>query len=300
VKDLICLDFETYYANDYSLKLKKYNTSGYIRDEQFLIHGCSFQPVGFKPYWIAGHDEALYEAQKLDLHDRPVVAHNMAFDGFILNEHADIHCGTYRDTLSMARAVVGTHTRLRLDDLAILFKIGSKTAGLEDTKGKRTLTAEESANLGRYCDNDVALCLQIYKILLPYMPDAEMKLIDLTLRMFCTPKFEVDVDKVWKEYENEKQDKVAAVKKASTEKEILSSNPKFAALITSFGVEPPTKISPTTGKTTFAFAKTDPGFKALLTHKDDAVRFAANARVKVKSTIGETRAFAYVDCRCNW
>ena len=295
MKDLVCLDFETYYAKDYSLRLKKYNTSGYIRDEQFLIHGCSFQHMGHRPYWVRGHDEALKEAHRLELTKRPVVAHNMAFDGFILHEHAGIHLGTYVDTLSMARAVVGVHTKLGLNDLAMLFGIGGKTAGLEDTKGKRILTDVEAKRLGEYCDNDVDLCMQIYSILLPYMPDEEMRLVDLTLRMFCTPQLQIDCPMVFKEYEQEKIRKAAAVEKAETTKETLGSNPQFAELLRSLGVEPPIKISPTTGKEAFAFAKTDPGFKALLTHNDEAVQFAAEARMKVKSTINETRSLRMYD-----
>ena len=37
------------------------------------------------------------------------------------------------------------------------------------------------------------------------------------------------------------------------------SNPKFAELLEGLGVKPPMKISPTTGKETFAFAKSDDG-----------------------------------------
>jgi hypothetical protein len=40
-------------------------------------------------------------------------------------------------------------------------------------------------------------------------------------------------------------------------KEDLMSNDRLAGVLTHMGVEPPTKISPTTGKQTYAFAKTD-------------------------------------------
>ena len=289
-KDLVCLDFETYYSKDYSLRLAKYNTSEYIRDEQFLIHGVGIQSYGRKPYWVSGHDEALKECTALDLHDRSVVAHNMAFDGFILHEHAGIHCGTYLDTLSMSRAAIGHHTKHNLDTVAQLLGIGSKTSGLEDTKGKRILTKAESKRLGTYCMNDVYLCMEIFKRLQQYIPKGEMELIDITLRMFCDPHFLVDTELAKSEYELEQANKRAAIFQADTEKEILMSNPKFADLLRSLGVEPPTKVSLRTGKEAYAFAKTDQGFKALLVHEDEAVRFAVEARQKVKSTINETRA----------
>jgi len=40
----------------------------------------------------------------------------------------------------------------------------------------------------------------------------------------------------------------------------------------------------------WAFAKNDPEFKALLEHPDDFVRLAVEARISVKSTLGETRS----------
>ena len=298
-EDLVSIDFETYYASDYSLSLRKYNTSEYVRDEQFLIHGVGIQCAGYDPYWVVGHDEALKELQILDLQERPVVAHNMAFDGFVLHEHADIHCGFYCDTLSMARATVGHHTRHNLNTIAALLGIGAKTAGLEDTKGKRILTAEEARRLGEYCKNDTWLCMEIFNKLLPYMPEEEMKLVDLTLRMFCTPKLLVDTELAHSEYEVEKAGKRAATFQANTETEVLMSNNMFADLLRSLGVDPPLKISPRTGKEAFAFAKTDPGFKELLTHDDEAVRLAASARQKVKTTINETRALRLINAGAN-
>ncbi len=290
MKDLVAIDFETYYSKDYSLSLAKYNTSEYIRDEQFLIHGVGIQCYGFEPYYVAGHDESLREVQKLDLHERPVVAHNTAFDGFILHEHADIHCGFYCDTLSMARAAIGHHSKHNLDVIAQLLGIGGKLEGLEDTKGKRILSKAESAHLGVYCMNDVYLCMEIFKRLRQYIPDPEMRLIDITLRMFCDPRLMVDLELVQSEYELEQANKRAAVFQADTETEQLMSNDKFANLLRELGVEPPRKISLRTGKEAYAFAKTDPGFKELLVHENEAVRFVTEARVLVKSTINETRA----------
>ena len=71
-------------------------------------------------------------------------------------------------------------------------------------------------------------------------------------------------------------------------KEIMS-NPKFAELLKSHGVIPPTKISLTTGKETLAFAKSDEEFKKLLEHENETVQALVSARLGVKSTIEETR-----------
>lgn len=77
-------------------------------------------------------------------------------------------------------------------------------------------------------------------------------------------------------------------------RELVGSNEKLAALLRALGVEPPTKVSPTTGKTVFAFAKTDEGFNELLDHTDGRVRTVAQCRLRVKSTLEETRTERFI------
>jgi len=73
------------------------------------------------------------------------------------------------------------------------------------------------------------------------------------------------------------------------------SNPKFAELLRSLGVEPPMKKSATTGKDTYAFAKTDEGFKELLEHENPLIQVLAAARLGNKSTIEETRTEQFIN-----
>jgi len=80
----------------------------------------------------------------------------------------------------------------------------------------------------------------------------------------------------------------------SFDKDTLMSNPQFADLLTSLGVEPPMKKSPATGKQTYAFSKTDEGFKALLEHEDTRVQAVVAARLGTKSTIEETRTERFI------
>ena len=67
------------------------------------------------------------------------------------------------------------------------------------------------------------------------------------------------------------------------------SNEKFAGYLLDCGVTPPQKQSPSTGKLTYAFSKTDRGFTDLLEHPDERIQTAAAARLGVKSTLEETR-----------
>jgi hypothetical protein len=80
-----------------------------------------------------------------------------------------------------------------------------------------------------------------------------------------------------------------------TDKKELMSNQKFAELLRGFDVVPPTKISATTGKETYAFAKSDEGFKALAEDEDVRVQLLVAARLGTKSTLEETRTQRFID-----
>ena len=59
-------------------------------------------------------------------------------------------------------------------------------------------------------------------------------------------------------------------------------------------VEPPMKISPATGKETYALAKNDDEFKALAEHPDVRVQSLVAARLGAKSTLEETRTERFI------
>jgi DNA polymerase len=73
------------------------------------------------------------------------------------------------------------------------------------------------------------------------------------------------------------------------------SNQKLASTLKLFGIKPPMKISPTTGKETYAFSKSDEEFKALLEHEDVRIQALVAARLGVKSTIEETRTERFIN-----
>ena len=83
-------------------------------------------------------------------------------------------------------------------------------------------------------------------------------------------------------------------KEANITKEVLNSSLKFAELLKSYGVHPPMKISPTTGKETYAFAKNDENFVALAHHSDERVQALVSARLGAKSTLEETRTERFI------
>jgi DNA polymerase len=188
-----------------------------------------------------------------------------------------------------------------LAKLAEYYGLGKKGTEVVAAMGKRRadFTEEELARYGQYCINDVELTKKLFDKLKVGFPITELLVIDQTIRMYTEPTIELDVPLL-----EEHLEKVRAHKRELTAElaqsmggeeaaqDVLMSNEKFASYLKSLGVEPPTKISPRTGKTTWAFSKTDKGMTDLLEHPDERVQAAVAARLGVKSTLEETRTEA--------
>lgn len=296
LRDIVGIDFETFYSVEYSLKRREYNTSKYVWDPQFKVQCVAIHDGLKEAVWYTGKDiEKKFKEYRVA--ERPVVAHNTGFDGFILSQHYGIVPPYYIDTLSMARALHGTLTRNDLDTVARLYGMGNKKPNvLRRTKGVRELPPELMEILGEYCAIDADLCWNIMKIQLKAMPQAELDLIDWTIRIFCDPILRVDQTLVRQEYDDEIARKTAKQVVAGVSPEVLQSAELFAEALRACGVEPPTKISPTTGEVTYAFAKTDYRFTDLLNYEDHPmVSKLVEARLATKSTIGETRAKRFME-----
>jgi DNA polymerase len=285
------LDFETFYSKDYTLS-GRMNTSEYVRDPRFKAHCLGIIPPGAKRPEIWTGDDIARNLKKIDWSTCAVIAHNTAFDGFVLHERYGIHPGLYCDTLSMSRLILGLSHRNDLDTISKMMGSKGKVRhqALFDTKGLETLTPAQLKKLGAYCKDDVWECWQLFKAFYKLTPQSELRLIDITLRMFCDPKCMLDEPLAQSVYDDEVKGKADAQRSAKAKADDLMSNNKFAELLRAAGVEPPTKISERTGKTAYAFSKSDDGFKELLHSPNVKVRRLAEARLKTKSTIGETRA----------
>lgn len=282
---IVCLDFETFYAPKYSLTST--SMSDYVYDRRFKIHGASIDCV-----WHT--DMAVLKT--IDWKHTALLCHNALFDGFILHEKFGIHPAFYLDTLPMARAALGHHLRLGLDVLSKLLGGKGKLEGeLVKTKGITQLDPDQLAALGVYANNDVGETLFVFEKLYPFLPDDELKLIDMTLRMFCDPVLRVNRARAKRELDRQVVSKAWKVAQTSVTPKELRSRPVFRKLLESLGAPVPYKMSKTTGLLTLAFANTDEGFKQLLRHPDAAVRELCEARQAVASSIGETRAKRFLD-----
>ena len=294
--DFVTLDFETYYDKDYSLR--KLTTEEYIRDRRFEVIGVAVKVNNRETEWISGtYKHIKAQLQAFSLGKAMVLAHNTMFDGAILSWRYGIRPRAYADTLCMSRAVHGVEDSASLKALAGRYDIGTKGTEVAAAIGKyRTdFTSSELARYGAYCINDVDLAYELFKRMSAGFPRKELKLIDLTLRMYIEPTLDLDMGLLEGHLAYTKNVKDNLLRDANIERADLMSNPKFAGILRAFDVEPPMKVSPTTGKETFAFAKSDEAFKALAEHSDVRVQAAVTARLGVKSTLEETRTQRFID-----
>jgi hypothetical protein len=292
---LVSIDFETYYSTDYGLR--KLTTEAYVRDPRFEVIGVGVKVNDGPTVWLEERDFRAWAA-RVDWSRTAVLAHHAHFDGLILSHHYGIRPAVWLDTLSMARALHGTEVGGSLEKLMLHYRVGVKGKEVLNAKGKRRadFTPAEYEAYGQYCCNDVDGCVDIFAAMVAEgFPEVELWNIDTTVRMFTEPTFVLDEPLLQRFLVDERRRKADLLERVAKDKSILLSNDKFAALLVSLGVEPPMKISPQKSKTaghpveTFAFAKTDPGMQALLEHDEDEIRWLAEARIGVKSTINETR-----------
>lgn len=281
---LITLDFETYFADDYSLS--KMTTEEYVRGARFKVH-----MTGLKGQ--TGLAEVIKEptgVYKAALCESAIVCHHAHFDGLILNHHYNIKPAFWFDTLSMARLVFPHAKSHSLSSLAKMLNLEEKTVPYESFKNIKDLSPDLYSRVAAGCARDVDLTHAVFQELLPLVPKSEFRLIDLTIRMFTEPALRLNRE-ILEDYLNKTtQEKEDVLHTLGVTKEELGSAARFAGLLKNLGVEPPKKISKTTGKETYAFAKTDSELKELLDHDDLRVSSLVAARLGVKSNMVETRA----------
>ena len=294
---LLALDFETYYDKEYSLS--RMTTEEYIRDPRFETIGVSVKVDDSEPEWASGTHEQIKDwLQQFPWADSIALAHNAMFDGAILNWHFALRPKFWVDTLCMGRPIHGVEAGGSLAKLAERYKIGEKGSEVLNALGKHRVdfSAEDLSRYGDYCVNDTELTYKLFdKMLNGGFPRPELKLIDLTTKMFTEPVLELDLPLLEQHLGEVKDRKETLLKACGLEdRDVLMSNPKLAELLQSLGVSPPRKISLTTGKETWAFAKSDEEFKALLEYPDEQVQAIVAARLGAKSTLEESRTERFI------
>lgn len=319
----LTLDFETYY--DKEINLKKMTTQAYVMHPQMEVLMVSAK-FNEDPVQIIDGEQIPTFFATVDWSNTAVIAHNAVFDGSILYWRYGVRPAMLIDTMSMAQAL-GVPTIAGSASLATCIRllqeagyaVPPKGTEVLDALGKRRadFTPQQWAAYREYCKNDTAITWFLFKVLRQYLTDEEMRFQDIILRCYTEPRLTVDLPTV--EYElnrcrTYKAEQLAEVcKMFGTTQENLSallrSNDKFAEVLRSIGGVTeeeaeqgksgtfiiPTKVSEKTGKTTWAFGKTDVAFKELCEHDDPKIQAVCQARLAAKSSIDETRCLKFLE-----
>jgi DNA polymerase len=292
---IVTIDFETRWdSKDYTLS--KMTTEEYIRDKRFISFGACVHEFGSTDdiRWVRGTDLPEYFSG-VDWGRTAVLAHNAQFDVSIIEWVYAVKPAFIFDTLSMARALRGVEVGNSLAKLAADFGLPAKGTAVYSTNGVHELEPHLERELAEYCKHDVFLCEEIFKRLAVSYPSKELRLIDMTLKMYTRPRLELDSKMLIKALTEEGELREGLLQRLGIQEAELASNPKFADVLQSLGVVAPTKVSKTTGKEAFAFAKNDAMFQALLNSEREDVALLCEARLKVKSTTERTRAQRFLD-----
>jgi DNA polymerase len=307
--DLVALDYESYYslaADGYTLS--RMTTEAYVRDPRFEALMVGIKIGDGKSYTVTGQDIGPH-LHSLNLEQHAVLCHHAHFDCLILNHHYGIRPKVIFDTLAMARAEIGSVAAKGLSLGSISEHLGLGAKGhevvLAQGKHRKDFTEQEWREYRMYCCNDVELTHRIYQKLMPKFCTSELRLIDLTTRLFTEPVLELDVPLLEEYKDAVLREKEFLMLRAGVDRAELTSNPKFAEILRRMGVEPGMKDSPTaknedgTPKQTYAFAKTDQFMMDLQESEDETITFLAEARLGVKTSIAETRAQRFISMAGN-
>ena len=292
---ILTIDFETRWdSKDYTLS--KMTTEEYIRHDKFRAFGACVHVYGSdEPIRWFGDTELREYLDGVDWGRTAVLAHNAQFDVSIMEWVYAVHPAFIFDTLSMARALRGVEVGNSLARLAKDFGLPEKGTAVHSTNGVHELEPGLERELAEYCKHDVFLCEEIFKRLVVSYPSKELRLIDMTLKMYTRPLLELDPNMLTDAILEEKEKREELLQRLGVEETALASNPQFAALLKKLGIVAPVKTSKTTGKQTLALAKNDALFQALLNGQREDVALLCEARLRVKSTTERTRAQRFLD-----
>lgn len=299
----IVLDFETFYENrkgpngELPYSLRSMTPIEYILDPRWECIGCAIKHGEAGPVvWLSDPELSVYFSRLRAAQARGeklvVVAHNALFDMCVLHFRYGVLPDLMVDTMGMSRAMLYAFTgEVNLEAIAEYLNLPRK-GRMPNVANMRADQIKSSGLWGdyvAYAKQDVVACDAIFKHLSKSFPRGEYAVMDMVLRTAVEPMFQLDVNVLHEHSAIIAAQKATLLQRIGVDKTDLMSNDKFAVLLQQMGVTPPTKISPTTGQETWAFAKSDPAMIDLAEHHDPDVQALVAARVGHKSTLEETR-----------
>jgi DNA polymerase len=302
--DYVVIDFETFYDSAAKYSLYNLTTIEYVRSQRFKSYGASVKIDGSPSVWL-DHDSLVLWLSGVDWSRTTAISHNALFDAFVLAMHYGVTPHRYLCTQKMARYVLGQSVRGH--GLAEVFKHytgrDAKQHGeaLKALDGVTEPTPTMLANLGEYARDDADECWEIFCHMFPHMPAVEYDRLSWCVKMFTQPVLMLDVDKLDAVHKYEALQKAQALASIGETAKTIRSRTQFPEILKAAGLgshgfpDVPMKVSPTTKKDTFAFAKSDKDFVDLMDLKNEdgtehRIASLVRTKLKVTSTIEETRA----------
>lgn len=291
-KQLLYLDFETFWDTKNKYGLKQLSMIEYIRSPLFKAFGMGAAINDGKIVWISGLQIANFcsrIANEIGWPNIALVCQNTKFDGTILREIYECVPGQFIDTKGMSRGVLGKS--IKNHSLATIAEyFGMQPKGTMKTDGLKELTAEQEKELADYCLHDVYLCREIFKKLAPDFPTSQYEVMHRTVDMFINSKLQLNVPLLEKTNEDEIKRRANIFKEIGIERKVFSSNVQFKNLLTTRGYDCPVKQSPRTGKEIPALALGDTAFIDLMENANEELKALCEARIAAKSNLLETRS----------
>ena len=287
--NILTLDFETFYDVRYSLT--QMSTVQYVQDERFFVWGVGLKLNDGPTEWVSG-EEIADTFDQLAWDDIAVVCHNTLFDAYILTQAYGVYPAYYYDTAAMSRGLFPNESAALKNVCERLYPTDNsmrKGDELVNAKGIRDLEPELEETIAGYCIQDVDLTYAIYHKMLSSFPQSELDIIDLTVRLFVEPKLVLDRELLIKHKEQIATETAEKIEKSGVTREVLASQPKFAAYMESLRIVVPTKKSPRTGLMIPAFSKNDSAYIQMC-RMYPQYQSLWDGREAVKSRIEETRA----------
>ena len=284
------LDFETFFDVGYSLT--KMTTAEYVHSPEFKVWGVGVKWNDTKQSEWYNYEEIPDLFEQYIWEDMAVVCHNTLFDAYILTQIYKVYPKYYYDTAAMSRGLYPNESASLKNVCERLFPTDTtmrKGEELVTAKGIRDLDPQLETTIAGYCIQDVDLTHAIFQKMAEGYPQSELDLIDMTVRMFVEPQITLDRGLLIQHKEQVAAETAEKIEASGTTREVLASQPKFAAHIESLGITVPTKKSPRTGEMIPAFSKNDAAYLQMMRAYPEH-QHIWDGREAVKSRIEETRA----------
>ncbi|WP_162009747.1 DNA polymerase [Methylocystis heyeri] len=295
-------DAESYYDTKTGYSLSKLTPPEYILDARWETIGWSIAIDDSFPVWMEGDELRDFINEEFVSKNEPFmfISHNALFDALILSMRYGIVPAALADTLSMSRALIShklPRGSVSLKNVGAYFGLekGDEVVNMNGLRLAQIKASGRYEAYQSYGKQDTAICREIFRNLAPAFPVNEFLINDMVIRMAAYPQFQINETKLFTHKGKLEADKQAILDRVGLDQKTLGSNELFATALRRLGVELPMKESPSTGKQTYAFAKTDKAMTDLAEHPDHDVQALIAARLKVKSTIEESRTQRFID-----